>query len=130
MATSCVLATISTWRGDWAQILEPHGWQWVRLGSDGSDQWRRPNKKEGISATTNFAGSDLLYVFSSNASPFEVDTAYTKFHAYTLLNHEEDYTAAAKALARLGFGRCQRSNRQDPFERYASYVSRSQRRAD
>jgi Bifunctional DNA primase/polymerase, N-terminal len=114
------------YRADWKEILSPHGWQWLRRGGDGSDQWCRPGKKEGTSATTNFGGSDLLYVFSSNASPFDEMTAYTKFHAYTLLNHSGDHSAAARALARLGYGpgRKKSGQREAPFERYAGYVSR------
>jgi len=53
--------------------------------------WCRPGKKSGTSATTNFGGSDLLYVFSSNAEPFEQQTAYSKFHAYALLYHDGDF---------------------------------------
>jgi hypothetical protein len=59
---------------------------------------------EGTSATTDYAGSELLHVFSSNAAPFDQDTAYTKFHAFALLEHDGDFRAAARALAREGYG--------------------------
>jgi putative DNA primase/helicase len=90
-------------RADWAEILEPHKWKWVCRRA-GCDHWRRPGKLEGTSATTDYAGSDLLYVFSSNADPFEENTAYTKFHAYALLDHDGDHHAAARALAKQGYG--------------------------
>jgi hypothetical protein len=89
---------------DWSRLLEPHGW--VRVGRHGDiTYWRRPGKiSPGISASTNYGGSRLLYVFSTNAAPFEPDTAYTPFAAYAWLEHRGDFTAAARALARRGDG--------------------------
>jgi putative DNA primase/helicase len=112
-------------RADWAEVLEPHGWRWVRR-SCGEDYWRRPGKEKGTSATTNFAGSDLLYVFSSNAYPFEEGTAYTKFHAYAILEHGGDFHAAARALAGLGYGAGVPGTRRvnSAFARYAEFVRR------
>ena len=91
-------------RADWAEVLEPHGWRLV--GDDGNqvDYWCRPGKDSGVSATTNYEGSDLLYVFSANADPFDEDTAYDKFAAYALLEHEGDFEAAARDLAAKGYG--------------------------
>lgn len=90
-------------RATWGDVLEPHGWHHDRQRGD-VDDWTRPGKKEGVSATTNYQGSGLLYVFSSNASPFESLTSYTKFAAYALLNHDGDFAAAASALAQQGYG--------------------------
>ncbi len=92
-------------RADWGQILEPHGWRWVHRDVGGCDHWGRPGKSQGSSATTNYAGHDVLYVFSSNAEPFEQDTGYSKFSAYALLEHDGDYCVAAGVLAKLGYGR-------------------------
>jgi hypothetical protein len=91
-------------RANWPDILQPHGWSLE--GDDGGsiDYWCRPGKTSGISATTNYEDSDLFYVFSSNADPFDQDRAYTKFHAYALLEHDGDFSAAARALARRGYG--------------------------
>ena len=79
-----------------------------------------------MSATTGFAGSDLMYVFSSNADPFEQHAWYTKFHAYTLLNHAGDFRAAARDLAGRGFGagRTLRPHAA-PLARYSTYAPRS-----
>ena len=67
--------------------------------------WRRPGKEgRGGSATTNYADSDLLSVFSSNAQPFQDGHAYGKFAAYALLNHQGDCRRAAKALRHHGYG--------------------------
>jgi len=109
---------------DWAEILEPHGWRWVGTGGDGADLWCRPGKSFGTSASTDFGDSDLMYVFSTNAPPFEGGTAYSKFHAYALLNHDGEFTDAARALAAAGYGLPYRPTSEtaaDPFSRYASY---------
>ncbi len=91
-------------RATWAEILEPHGWS-SRSERDGVMFWRRPGKTDiGISATTNFAGSDLLYVFSTNAQPLAQNEAYTKFRCFTVLTHGGDFSAAARALALEGYG--------------------------
>jgi hypothetical protein len=95
-------------RADWEEILKPYGWVPVRrLGS--VTFWRRPGKDGSCwSATTghckNERGEDLLYVFSSSASPFEPERCYSRFAAYALLNHSGDYKAAARALAGKGYG--------------------------
>jgi hypothetical protein len=93
-------------RVDWAEILNPHGWQigpqmglrrgWIRPGKD---------RREGISATTGGAadGVDRLYVFSTSTI-FETEEPYTKFGAYALLNHGGDFSAAARELRRQGYG--------------------------
>jgi hypothetical protein len=90
-------------RASWRDILTPHGW--VCVGRSGKEEyWRRPGKSEGSSATVNYADSGLLYVFSTNAAPFEDGKAYSKFAAYTCLNHGGDYTASSRALRALGYG--------------------------
>ncbi len=89
-------------RASWAEVLEPHGWQ--RVGSRlGVVSWRRPGKEHGISATTNHAGSDLLYVFSTSTG-FESERGYSKFSAYALLSHAGDFAGAARALSLQGYG--------------------------
>ncbi|HVG96274.1 MAG TPA: hypothetical protein VNK05_05220 [Chloroflexota bacterium] len=91
-------------RMTWAQLLEPHGWRPLFAKGDVT-VWKRPGKDTpGGSATTNFGGSDLFYPFSSNAAPFEPETAYTKFAAYALLQHGGDFGAAARELRREGYG--------------------------
>lgn len=90
--------------GDWKDLLEAHGWR--HMGQRGETHyWQRPGKEgDGNSATTNFVGSNLLFVFSSNAYPFEPGKAYNLFAAYAFLNHEGDFSAAAKALSKQGYG--------------------------
>jgi putative DNA primase/helicase len=90
----------------WAEILEPHSWVAVYTDSAGITHWRRPEKHDsGTSATTGYGDGDYLYVFSSNAHPFEPQRGYSKFSAYALLEHDGDFPSAAKALAKRGFGK-------------------------
>lgn len=93
---------------DWSEIIGPHGWQEARQGRNGERLWRRPDKGVSWSASTGYCrgkdGEDLLKVFTSNAHPFREGKCYGKFRAFTLLNHNGDYSAAAKALARMGYG--------------------------
>jgi len=91
-------------RASWDEILEPHDWRKAGERGEGTD-WRRPGKEIGISATTNHAGMDLFYNFSTNGHPFEAETGYTKFAAYTFLNHGGDFSAAAADLAEKGYGK-------------------------
>ena len=69
----------------------------------GTTYWRRPGKSFGISATTNHGGSDLLYVFSASTA-FTPERGYSRFGAYAVLVHGGDFTAAARALAKDGYG--------------------------
>ena len=94
-------------RVDWPEILEPHGWRRVY-----GKLWRRPGKERGWSASVDYQGSNLLYVFSSSTA-FEPERGYGKFSAFALLNHGGDFTAAAKVLAAHGFGE-QRRNGSTP----------------
>jgi putative DNA primase/helicase len=88
-------------RGDSRADLERHGWRYVRPGARG-ELWRRPGKDRGVSATRFPDGS--LYVFSSNAGPFEIEREYKPFSIRAMLDHGGDFTAAAKALAAEGYG--------------------------
>jgi hypothetical protein len=45
-----------------------------------------------------------MYVFSSNASPLDSEKSYSKFEAYTFLNHDGNFQAAARALKAQGYG--------------------------
>nr|BDD45930.1 hypothetical protein 9 [Pseudomonadaceae bacterium] len=86
-------------RGDVRDVLRQHGWNLVRGGEN--EYWRRPGKERGWSATLR---GGMLYVFSSNAAPFEPDRAYAPFTVYTLLEHNGDFAAAAAALRAEGYG--------------------------
>lgn len=89
-------------RTDWGEILPPG---WVRTGQKGEvEYWRRPGKREGVSAIVNYGEHENLYIFSTNASPFEPGKSYSKFAVYAMLKHGGDFAAAARALAAAGYG--------------------------
>ncbi len=91
-------------RGEYEALLEQHGWRRMHSGGDKA-LWLRPGKTgRGLSATSNYAGSGLFYVFSSNASPFAPEKAYSPFAVYALLEHAGDFREAAKKLGEGGFG--------------------------
>lgn len=94
-------------RADWGVILQSAGWEISRIGQD-KIYWRRAGKDDGISGTTGHCrtdgSGDMLYVFSSNAAPFQEAKAYSKFAAYTLLTHDGNFSAATRALAGEGYG--------------------------
>lgn len=90
-------------RADWSDILIPLGWTLVHtIGR--TRTWRRPGKNDGISATTGRNDGDNLYVFTTSTE-FESEKPYSKFGAYTLLEHNGDWKAAAKALGAAGYGK-------------------------
>ena len=112
-------------RVGWADILRPCGWRPFRGCGEAAITpqnttpkkgpvrrnivyWTRPGKSAGISASTGFccgsSGNDLLYVFSTSAAPFEAEMSYSRFAAYTLLNHHGDYRASTRALGLAGYG--------------------------
>ncbi len=90
-------------RGIWHDILKPHGWTVIRERGDVT-HWQRPGKDgKGISATTGHCGAQL-YVFSSNAAPFDSGRIYNKFAAYAFLNHACNFANAARQLRKDGYG--------------------------
>lgn len=87
-------------QGAWSELLPRHGWELVYRRGD-TEYWRRPGKAQGISATINAPGigANRLYVFSSS-TPFDPNRSYSLFQAFTVLEHNGDWTAAAKSLAK------------------------------
>lgn len=117
-------------RGDFS-LLQKHGWI---LASQMANKcyWKRPGKDgPGISATSGYCkgadGTARLYVFSTNAEPFEAEKCYSPFSVYTLLEHGGDFSKAAVSLAKT-YGKVTISSTvpdevkkpkqaQEPFER-------------
>lgn len=78
--------------------LESAGWR-VIMQRGATSYLCRPGKPHGVSASFGHVAPNVLYVFSSNASPFDSDRAYSPFAIYALLEHGGDYKAAARAVA-------------------------------
>lgn len=85
---------------EWADILKADGWTHAGRAREGHDEWCRPgkDKRDGISATVGYGGSDVLKVFTSSVPGLDADATYTRFGYYTATRHGGDHSAAARAL--------------------------------
>jgi hypothetical protein len=85
---------------DAEDILVSEGWKKVSTYG-----WCRPGKTDGgISATFNKVFPGGLYIFSSNAYPFEEKKTYTPWSIMTLIYFNGDFKESAKVLAAKGYG--------------------------
>lgn len=82
-------------------VMCSYGWQ-VAFKKNEKVYLRRPDKNKGLSATWNHV-PNRLYVFSTS-TVFENETVYKPSAVYAILEHNGDYTAAAKALYSQGYG--------------------------
>lgn len=88
-------------RATWEEILKGI---FRPISSRGEETiWGWADGVGGVKATTGRGGADRLYVFATG-SEFQAQVPYSKFGAYALLEHNGDHKAAARALAREGFG--------------------------
>ena len=79
-------------------ILESAGWKHI-----GGKYWRRPGKKDGVSASWGHVAPDVFYVFSSNCTPFESGHAYKPFDILVRLKYNGNVKEATlHAAQRLG----------------------------
>ena len=81
-----------------------HLWLARLDASGGATHWTRPGKDDGISATTNHQGNDLLWMFTSSTDPL-ADRSYDRFGFYTVVEHGGDFrwrrgTCGNRATAR------------------------------
>jgi len=93
-------------RGDPIPILEKHGWKRMRktgsLNIPSVEHLRRPGKERGQSAS--LIEGKIFHSFTSNGAPFEMDKSYSPFAVYALLECGGDFSRAASALSKEGFG--------------------------
>lgn len=88
-------------RADWADILKG---VFRPLHTRGRETyWGWADGVGGVKATTGRDEQDRLFVFATG-SDFQSEVPYSKFGAYALLNHGGDHKAAARELARQGYG--------------------------
>jgi len=93
-------------RADWSEILQGVFQPLITRGN--TTYWGWADGARGVKATTGHASDkDRLYVFTTS-SDFLPETPYSKFAAYTLLNHggtdRPHFKQAAAALRDQGFG--------------------------
>lgn len=89
-------------RADWRELLEGAGWTFVYRQGE-ADYWRRPGKKQGVSACTRWEGKDFFYCFSTSTE-FEPNKPYDKFGFHVLTAFGGDFKAATRALSEAGYG--------------------------
>ena len=91
-------------RGDVESVLLNHGWQVARRA--GSTVFlRKPGKRgRGHQATLHAVAHNVFFCFSTSAPPFDDLRGYSAFQVYAMLEHNGDFSAAAKALSALGYG--------------------------
>jgi len=82
------------------EILQELGWSLV-YQRDEVMYLRRPGKAIGVSATLGHVAPNVLYVFSTNAPPFQGGRAYTPFAIYAEIYHKGNYSAAAASLEQI-----------------------------
>lgn len=106
-------------RASWiSDVLEPHGWTVVGQTTrkhEGEDcacgdsghpiayVLRPGDVQSAHSAVINWHGTQTMKVFSTS-TPFSTSGTYSKFAAYTVLNHDGDHQAAARELGKAGYG--------------------------
>ena len=92
------------------ELLTEFGWmECGKSKCKGADctQFTRPGKSSGASASLFSNGA--FHVFSTSADPFEGGKSYSPFEVYALLKHGGDFSAAAEALRKEGYGEDERS---------------------
>jgi hypothetical protein len=84
----------------WTDILEGDGWTLAYTDGDGVEHWVRPGKsrREGTSATVNYAGLDCLHVYTTSISWLPSDRMFDKYGYVVQRDHHGDFKAAAQAL--------------------------------
>ncbi len=83
----------------WEDVLYPLGWTKVgHENSNGVQYWRRPGKKDGISASTNWNGHNLFFPYTTFFSELDPKRGYTKFRLLALMKYGGDYKKAARDL--------------------------------
>lgn len=84
------------------EILIPHGWVRSRVRPKQGEFWTRPGKENKyVSAAFDNDGRRKFKVFTS--STLLEPKRYSLFELYTALNHNGDFTKAAKAVSDSGY---------------------------
>ena len=87
---------------DVVSLLESHGWSYVESKGD-RVYLKRPGKTDSHISADFHKGMNLFKVFSSSTE-FDTGKGYKPFAIYTLLEHNGNFSEAAKQLVKDGFG--------------------------
>jgi len=83
-------------------LLEAHGWQWVESKGE-RDYLKRPGKTDSHISADYHKGLNLFKVFSTSTE-FETGRGYKPFAIYATLEHNGNFSNAAKQLIKDGYG--------------------------
>jgi len=89
-------------RGDIVTILTNHGWQIVNETSE-RVVFKRPGQTESKSSGDYHKDLKLFKVFTTS-SQFEPGKGYNHYAVYAMLEHNNDFSKAAKELIKQGYG--------------------------
>jgi len=89
-------------RGDVVPLLIKHGWQIVNETSE-RVVFKRPGQTESKSSGDYHKGLKLFKVFTTS-SQFEPGKGYNNYAVYAMLEHNNDFSKAAKELIKDGYG--------------------------
>jgi putative DNA primase/helicase len=88
----------------WPDQLGRRGWalhsQHTDAGGGYYELWTRPGKttRDGASASLYWQGSDVLKVFTSNATPLQAEKTYSLWGFHVAMEHGGDFEGAARAV--------------------------------
>lgn len=87
---------------DVVALLEKHGWTWIETRGE-RDFLKRPGKTDSHISADYHKGLGLFKVFSTSTE-FETNKGYKPFAIYALLEHNNNFSEAAKQLIKDGYG--------------------------
>lgn len=88
-------------RGDVRALLKECGWKLSNRRNRKGEGWIRPG---GDRPSGTLFESGVFYNHSTNVAELEPDSTYSPFALLTALKYNGDFSAAAKALNRQGYG--------------------------
>lgn len=91
-------------RADVVALLEHHGWTFVERKGDRSYMKRPPVPPTDSKTSGDYHHGLNLFKSFSSCTPFDTEKAYKPFAVYTILEHNGDFSAAAKQLLKDGYG--------------------------
>lgn len=89
-------------RGDVDALLQKHGWTLVRSKKDKA-YYKRPGTSDS-KTSGNFDHEKNWFSVFSTSTEFKEETAYLPYSVYAILEHKGNFTKAAAALYRQGYG--------------------------
>ena len=86
----------------WPELLERDGWTLHHTDPSGENHWTRPGKqrRDGTSATTGYAGTDALVIFTTSIPELTPAKAYSRFGYEAAMRHGNNRSELASTIRR------------------------------